>query len=103
MQTTPISKDLPSSFQILHGRAGRTINGEAEHKEIDLANVKQKLQMHQEKTAEHYNHRHAVRELPQLHEKQNVLIKYRAGNWEPATVKQVGPEPRSYLCATKTG
>ena len=55
MRTTPISKDLPSPFQILHGRPGRTINGQAEHKEIDLADVKQKLQLRQEKTAEHYN------------------------------------------------
>ena len=103
MRTTPISKDLPSPFEILHGRPGRTINGQTENKEIDLADVKRKLQMHQEKTAEHYNRRHAVRELPELHERQNVLIQHREGNWEPATVKQVGPEPRSYLCETKTG
>ncbi|MCG8623128.1 MAG: hypothetical protein MJE68_14180, partial [Proteobacteria bacterium] len=103
MRTTPISKDLPSPFEILHGRPGRTINGQTEHTQLDLADVKQKLQLRQEKTAEHYNRRHAVRELTPLHQNQKVLIQHKEGNWEPATVKQVGPEPRSYLCETKTG
>ena len=103
MRTTPISTDLPSPFEILHGRPGRTINGQTECTQLDLADVKQKLQLRQEKTAEHYNRRHAVRELPLLHENQKVLIQHKQGNWEPATVKQVGPEPRSYICTTATG
>ena len=65
--------------------------------------MKQKLTERQEKTAEHYNQRHAVRELPPLHENQDVLIQHRTGNWEPATVIQVGPEPRSYICETPAG
>ena len=65
--------------------------------------VKQKVIERQEKTAEHYNQRHAVRELPPLHENQDVLIQHRTGNWEPATLKQVGPEPRSYICETPAG
>ena len=103
MRTTPISKDLPSPFEILHGRPARTVNGQAEQRELNMTEVKQKLLQRQEKTAEHYNKRHAVRELPPLHEQQRVLIQHREGNWEPATVKQVGPEPRSYLCETPTG
>ena len=103
MRTTPISTDLPSPFEILHGRPGRTINGQPECTELDLADVKQKLQLRQEKTAEHYNRQHTVRELPPLHENQKVLIQHKQGNWEPATVKHVGPEPRSYICTTATG
>ena len=103
MRTTPISKDLPSPFEILHGRPGRTVNGQAAQTVLNLRDVKQKLIQRQEKTAEHYNKRHAVRELPPLHESQSVLIQHKEGNWEPATVKQVGPEPRSYLCETNTG
>ena len=68
-----------------------------------MTDVKQKLIQRQEKTAEHYNKCHAVRELPLLHERQTVLIQHKDGNWEPAMVKQVGPEPRSYLCETNTG
>ena len=103
MRTTPISKDLPSPFEILHGRPGRTVYGQAAQTVLNLRDVKQKLIQRQEKTAEHYNKRHAVRELPPLHESQSVLIQHKEGNWEPATVKQVGPEPRSYLCETNTG
>ena len=103
MRTTPISKDLPSPFEILHGRPGRTVNGQAAQTALNMTDVKQKLIQRQEKTAEHYNKRHAVREHPPLHERQRVLIQHKEGNWEPATVKQVGPEPRSYLCETNTG
>ena len=38
-----------------------------------------------------------------LHENQDVLFQHRTGNWEPATVKQVGPEPMSYICESPTG
>ena len=93
MRTTPISKDLPSPFEILHGRPGRTVNGQAAQTVLNLRDVKWKLIQRQEKTTEHYNKCHAVRELPPLHESQSVLIQHKEGNWEPATVKQVGPEP----------
>ena len=69
MRTTPISKDLPSPFEILHGRPGRTVNGQAAQTVLNLRDVKQKLIQRQEKTAEHYNKCHAVRELPPLHER----------------------------------
>ena len=98
-----MSKDLPSPFEILHGRPARTVNGQAEQREVNMTEVKQKLMQRQEKTAENYNKCHAVRELPPLQEKQRVLIQHKEGNWEPATVKQVGPEPRSYLCETNRG
>ena len=50
-----------------------------------------------------YNQSHRAKDLPPLHLQQTVLIQYRDGKWKPATETQVGPEPRSYHCTTKTG
>ena len=103
MRTTPISKDLSSPFEILHGHTGRTVNGQAEHKPIDYTQIRDSLMERQTKMTNHYNRRHGAKELSPLHEQQNILIQHRDGNWEPATVTQVGPEPRSYLCRTISG
>ena len=93
-------KDLPSPFEILRGRTGRTIAGKQEEKLIDNTQIRNALIERQTKTTEHYNRRHGVKHLSPLQENDNVLIQHKDGNWEPATIKQVGPEPRSYLCAT---
>ena len=103
MRTTPISKDLPSPFEILRGRTGITITGKQEEKLIDNTQIRNALIEHQFKITEHYNRRHGVKHLSPLQENDNVLIQHKDGNWEPATIKQVGPEPRSYLCATLAG
>ena len=65
--------------------------------------VKQKLELKQEQYAQNYNRRHRVTPLAPLHLQQSVLIQHRSGNWEPATIQQIGPEPRSYLCTTNSG
>ena len=57
----------------------------------------------QNKQSTNYNQSHRTKDLPPLHLQENVLIQHRAGKWEPATVTQVGSEPRSYHCTTKTG
>ena len=103
MRSTPISKDLPSPAEILHGRPVRTINGQAPAQQIDLQDIKMKLIQWQQKYAEHYNQQHRTVELPELHEQENVLIQHHNGNWEKAIITQCGPEPRSYLCTTLTG
>ena len=55
-RTTPISKDLSSPFEILHGRPGFClVNGQAAQIVLNLRDAKQKLIQRQEKTAEHYN------------------------------------------------
>ena len=69
---------------------------------IDIQDVKQKLEFCQEKQAQHYNKRPRVMELPPQHVRENVLI-HRDDNWEPATVTQARPEPRSHLQKTITG
>ena len=43
MSTTPYSKELPSLFEILHGRPGRTVNGQAVQTALNMTDVKQKL------------------------------------------------------------
>ena len=68
-----------------------------------MPEIKQKLEAKQEQYADHYNKRHKVTELQPLHLQQSVLIQHRDGNWEPATISQIGPEPRSYLCTTNGG
>ena len=65
--------------------------------------IKQKLEAKQEQYANQYNKRHRVTELQPLNLQQSVLIQHRDGNWEPATVSQVGPKPRSYLYTTNGG
>ena len=90
-------------MHILCGRPARTINGQAPTETLNMQDIREKLICCQEKSAAHYNKRHRTVELPPLHERENVLIQHREGNWEPATVTQVGPEPRSYLCKTITG
>ena len=99
----PLTKNYQVLSKILNGRPARTINGQAEQSEPNMTEVRQKLIQRQDKTAKYYNKCHAVRELPPLHEKQRVLIQQTKGSWEPATVMQVGSEPRSYLCETITG
>ena len=43
--------------------------------------------------------------IPHLseHLQQSVLTQHCSGNWEPATIQKIGPEPRSYLCTTNSG
>ena len=102
LRSTP-TKDLPSPAEILHGRPARTVNGQAPATPINMQQIKQKLKAKQEQYADDYNKRHKVTELQPLHLQQSVLIQHRDGNWEPATITQVGPEPRSYLCTTNGG
>ena len=102
LRSTP-SKDLPSPAEILHGRPARTVNGQAPETPINMQEIKQKLEAKQEQYANQYNKRHRVTELQPLHLQQSLLIQHRDGNREPATVSQVGPEPRSYLCTTNGG
>ena len=102
LRSTPI-KDLPSPAEILHGRPARTVNGQAPAYPVNMDEVKQKLELKQEQYAQNYNHRHRVTPLAPLHLQQSVLIQHCSGNWEPATVQQIGPEPRSYLCTTNSG
>ena len=65
--------------------------------------IKQKFELKQEQYAQNYNHRHRVTLLASLYLQQSVLIQHRSGNWEPAKIQQIGPEPRSYLCTTNSG
>ena len=65
--------------------------------------VKQKLELKQQQYAQNYNRRNRVTPLAPLHLQQSVLIQHHSGNWEPATIQQIGPEPRSYLCTTNSG
>ena len=102
LRSTP-TKDLPSPAEILHGRPARTVNGQAPATPINMPEIKQKLEAKQEQYTDHYNKRHKVTELQPLHLQQSVLIQHRDGNWEPATISQIGPEPRSYLCTTNGG
>ena len=103
MRATPISPDLPSPAEILQGRPARTINGQAPQKTLDFVDIRKKLIARQKNQKQQYDRRHGVHELPPLHLKQNVLIQHKDGNWELATITQIGPEPRSYLCKTVTG
>ena len=102
LRSTP-TKDLPSPAEILHGRPARTVNGQAPANPVNMDEVKQKLELKQEQYAQNYNHRHRVTPLAPLHLQQSVLIQHHSGNWEPATIQQIGPEPRSYLCTTNSG
>ena len=102
LRSTP-TKDLPSPAEILHGRPARTVNGQAPAYPVNMDEVKQKLELKQEQYAQNYNHRHQVTPLAPLHLQQSVLIQHRSGNWEPDTIQQIGPEPRSYLCTTNSG
>ena len=102
LRFTP-TKDLPSPSEILHGRPARTMNGQATATAIKMQEIKQKLEVKQEQYADHYNKRHKVIELQPLHMQKLVVIQHRDGNWEPATITQIGPEPRSYLCTTNGG
>ena len=102
LRSTP-TKDLPSPAEILHGRPARTVNGQAPAYPVNMDEVKQKLELKQEQYAQNYNRRHRVTPLAPLHLQQSVLIQHHSGNWEPATIQQIGPEPRSYLCTTNSG
>ena len=102
LRSTP-TKDLPSPAEILHGRPARTVNGQAPAYPVNMDEVSQKLELKQEQYAQNYNHRHRVTPLAPLHLQQSVLIQHHSGNWEPATIQQIGPEPRSYLCTTNSG
>ena len=102
LRSTP-TKDLPSPAEILHGRPARTVNGQAPAYPVNMDEVKQKLELKQEQYAQNYNRRHRVTPLAPLHLQQSVLIQHCSGNWEPATIQQIGPEPRSYLCTTNSG
>ena len=79
LRSTP-TKDLPSPAEILHGRPARSVNGQAPAYPVNMDEVKQKFYL-----------------------QQSVLIQHHSGNWEPATIQQIGPEPRSYLCTTNSG
>ena len=99
LRSTP-TKDL---VEILHGRPARTVNGQAPANPVNMEEIKQKLEQKQEQYPQNYNHRHRVTPLAPLHLQQSVLIQHHSGNWEPATIQQIGPEPRSYLCTTNSG
>ena len=64
--------------------------------------IKQKLELKQEQYAQNYNPRYRVTPLAPLHLQQSVLIQHHSGNWELATIKQIRPELRSYLCTTNS-
>ena len=102
LRSTP-TKDLPIPAEILHGRPARTLNGQPPATPIDMQQVKQILLAKQNQYSEQYNKRHRTPDLPPLHVQQDVLIQHLDGNWKQATVTQVGPEPRSYMCRTATG
>ena len=102
LRSTP-TKDLPSPSEILHGIPVQTVNGQAPATPINMQDIKQKLEAKQEQYADHYNKRQKVTELQPLHLQQSVLIQHRDGKWEPATITQIGPEPRSYLCTMNGG
>ena len=91
---------MPSPAEILHGRPARTVNDQDPATPINIQDIKQKLEAKQEQYADHYSKKHRITELQPLHLQQSVLIQHPDGNWEPATISQVGPESRSYLCTT---
>ena len=102
LRSTP-TKDLSNPAEILHGRPARTVNGQAPANPVNMDQTKQKLEQKQEQYAQNYNHRHRVIPLAPLHLQQSVLIQHHSGNWEPATIQQIEPEPRHSLCTTNSG
>ena len=102
LRSTP-TKDLPSPAEILHGRPVGTVSGQARDNTVNMDEIKQKLELKQEQYAQNCNCRHRETLLAPLHLQQSILIQHLSGNWEPATIQQIGLEPRSYLCTTKRG
>ena len=88
---------LPSPAEILHQWPVRTPTGQAPTQPNDFQDIKNKLMERQNKQSFNNNQSHRTKDLPPLQRW------HRDGKSEPATVKQVEPEPRSYHCTTKTG
>ena len=84
LQST-LTKDLPSPAEILHGRPSCAVNGQTPAPQVDMQQIKQALDVKQQKDAKHYK-RAKTSELPPLHITQNILIQHKNGNWEPATI-----------------
>ena len=102
LRTTPIDSHLPSPAEILHGRKIRGNLPIKTRLRRDQTDILPRLEERQTKQKA-YHDRHAS-DLPTLSPGQPIRVQHpNSGRWEPATVVDQRPEPRSYTIRAQNG
>ena len=98
--TTPIDSVIPSPAEILFGRRIMG-NMPTAYKINDPAtDITARLRERQQAMKEH--HDRSAKDLPPLKVGTSVVVRdHTKGTWLPEIVKEVGPEPRSYMVQFK--
>ena len=102
LRTTPIDSHLPSPAEILQGRRVRGNLPVKTWLRRDQIDVLPRLEERQT-TQKAYHDRHAT-ELSKLSPGQPIRVQHpQSGRWEPATIVDQRPEPRSYTIRANNG
>lgn len=99
LRTTPIDSKLPSPAELLNGRKIQsTLLTKIVDTRQDHDDMRTRLQERQDKMT--FQHDQHARDLPPLHNGQEVRFRDQDGRWRPATVLDKTPNPRSYILTT---
>ena len=103
VRATPLDTDIPSPAELLYGRKIRGPLPIRIRNTISTKDRLRELLLERQQKQKHYADAHA-HDLPPLAVGQKVRVQDQATHlWAPATVEQVGPEPRSYVVRTPSG